>query len=74
MSFLLFPFIGFWSLLFSSFGKSRTSGTVQSAVWPGPSRRPASPYLTAAAQPLLNRAQTLGAQAARKADELRTAA
>lgn len=32
MSFLLFPFIGFWSLLFSSFGKSRTSGTVQSAV------------------------------------------
>jgi len=160
MSFLLFPFIGFWSLLFSSFGKSRTSGTVQSAASARaepPTRKPVAfslfmavvglfllsghtgpgvlllllgglsfyaaltyntriyPYqrqvweqsamcqrcgtvfvpepdritldavttgqllgehqrhLTAAAQPLLNRAQTLGAQAARKAGELRTA-
>lgn len=29
---LLFPFIGFWSLLFSSFGASRTTGTQQSLI------------------------------------------
>lgn len=32
LSLILFPFIGFWSLLFSSFGKARTRGTVQSAT------------------------------------------
>jgi hypothetical protein len=32
LSIILFPLIGFWSLLFSSFGKARTTGTVQSAT------------------------------------------
>ena len=32
LSIILFPLIGFWSLLFSSFGKARTTGTVQSAM------------------------------------------
>ena len=32
LAILLFPIIGFWSLLFSSFGKARTTGTVQSAA------------------------------------------
>ncbi|GGJ78636.1 hypothetical protein [Deinococcus aquiradiocola] len=30
LTILLFPFIGLWSLLFSSFGNARTTGTVQS--------------------------------------------
>ncbi|WP_425145927.1 hypothetical protein [Deinococcus sp.] len=30
LSILMFPLIGFWSLLFSSFGNARTTGTVQS--------------------------------------------
>ena len=32
LSILLFPLIGFWSLLFSSFGNARTTGTVQTAM------------------------------------------
>lgn len=32
LTILLFPLIGFWSLLFSSFGRSSTAGTVQSVA------------------------------------------
>lgn len=32
LTFLLFPLIGFWSLLFSSFTRARTTGTVQSVT------------------------------------------
>lgn len=31
LSIILFPLIGFWSLLFSSFGRANTTGTVQTA-------------------------------------------
>lgn len=31
LTIILFPLIGFWSLLFSSFGKGKTTGTVQTA-------------------------------------------
>jgi len=32
LSIILFPLIGFWSLLFSSFGKAKTTGTVQTVA------------------------------------------
>lgn len=32
LTIILFPFIGFWSLLFSSFGSGKTSGTVQTVA------------------------------------------
>lgn len=43
LTLLLFPLIGFWSLLFSSFGRARTTGTVQtvsSARAAPPGRKP----------------------------------